>query len=89
ILGTKTSIGFMIKVLEHPEWISGNTYTNFIEKHFGDGYSASDELLKYALAAASIAFGKVKKPTTFIKVKNEIPSPWLTLGNWEIALGKH
>ncbi|MFN3306877.1 MAG: acetyl/propionyl/methylcrotonyl-CoA carboxylase subunit alpha [Candidatus Kapaibacteriota bacterium] len=89
ILGTKTSIGFMIKVLEHPEWISGNTYTNFIKKHFGDGYSASEELLKYALAAASIAFGKVKKPTTFAKVKNEIPSPWLTLGNWEIALGKH
>lgn len=89
ILGPKTSIGFMIKVLEHPEWISGNTYTNFIEKYFGEGYSASEELLKYALAVANISFTNQKKSITEVKAQERIPSPWLTLGNWEIALGNH
>jgi len=86
ILGTKTSIGFMIKVLEHPEWIAGNTYTNFIEKHFGGNYSAPEELLPFALAAAEYSLRTQKKVIPAGKGKEEIPSPWLSLGHWEIAM---
>jgi acetyl-CoA carboxylase biotin carboxylase subunit len=89
ILGTKTSIGFMIKVLEHPEWIAGRTYTNFIEEHFGKSYTANDELLKFALAGAFYSFRNQKKMVVSSKTKEEIPSPWQTLGRWEIAMSKH
>lgn len=87
ILGAKTSIGFMIKVLEHSEWIAGNTYTNFIEQHFGGNYTAPEELLKFALVGAEIAFRSKKKATKSVETTGEIPSPWLTVGNWEIAFG--
>jgi acetyl-CoA carboxylase biotin carboxylase subunit len=86
ILGTKTSIGFMIKVLEHPEWIAGNTYTNFIEKHFGGNYSAPEELLPFAFAAAEYSLRTQKKVAPAGTGKEEIPSPWLSLGHWEIAM---
>ena len=33
ILGVKSSKRFMIDVMQHPEFIAGNTYTNFIETH--------------------------------------------------------
>ncbi|MCX7909279.1 MAG: acetyl-CoA carboxylase biotin carboxylase subunit [Ignavibacteria bacterium] len=88
ILGAKTSIGFMIKVLEHPEWIAGNTYTNFIEKHFSQGYTADPNLLKFALAAAEFSFRNQKKVVVSYKGKEEIPSPWASIGPWEIAMNK-
>jgi acetyl-CoA carboxylase biotin carboxylase subunit len=89
ILGTKTSIGFMIKVLEHPEWIAGNTFTNFIEKNFASSYSASEDLLIFALAAAEFSFKNQKKIQISAKTKEEIPSPWLTIGRWELSMSKH
>jgi acetyl-CoA carboxylase biotin carboxylase subunit len=89
ILGTKTSIGFMIKVLEHPEWIAGNTYTNFIEKHFEGKHLPSPDLIDFALAGAEFAFKSKRKVARVSNVKEEIPSPWQSLGHWEIAMGKN
>lgn len=87
ILGVKTSIGFLIKVLEHPEWIAGNTFTNFLENHFSEGYSADELNLEFALAAALIHQERLKIPTlkTFSQKSNTIPTPWETLGKWELA----
>jgi acetyl-CoA carboxylase biotin carboxylase subunit len=89
ILGTKTSIGFMIKVLEHPEWIAGNTYTNFIEKHFEGKHLPSPDLIDFALAGSEFAFKSMRKVARVSNVKEEIPSPWQSLGHWEIAMGKN
>jgi len=89
ILGTKTSIGFMIKVLEHPEWIAGNTFTDFIDKHFGGKHSPSPELIDFALAGAEVAFRSEPKVVRVSNLKEAIPSPWQTLGHWEIAKGKN
>ncbi len=88
ILGTKTSIGFMIKVLEHPEWISGNTFTNFIEIHFGSKHSPDPELINFALAAADYTFKNKPKAIKASSSRQTIPSPWETLGRWEIASEK-
>lgn len=89
ILGTKTSIGFMIKVIEHPEWISGNTFTNFIEIHFGSKHSPDPELTKFALAAADYTFKNKPKAIKASSSRQTIPSPWETLGRWEIASEKN
>lgn len=87
ILGVKTSIGFMIKVLEHPEWINGNTYTNFIQRHFPENYSAEERYLVFALISAMLHKKNIKSllPKTILKKGDSIPNPWQLLGNWEIA----
>lgn len=87
ILGVKTSIGFMIKVLEHPEWIAGNTITNFIELFFSEGYSADETNMEFAITATLTHQERSKIPTfkTFSQKTNTIPTPWEILGKWELA----
>lgn len=87
ILGVKTSIGFMIKVLEHPEWIAGNTFTNFLEQLLSEGYSADETNIEFALTATLINQERSKIPTfkTISQKTNTIPTPWEILGKWELA----
>ena len=86
VLGVKTSIGFMLDVLEHTEFIKGNTFTDFIEKHMQDRADHHSGLLNPALTAAAIhhkikpkAYGNGEAEGT-----GERPSPWETIGEWEI-----
>lgn len=76
-LGVKTSTRFMIDVLEHNKFISGDTYTNFIDEN-------KDELLRgdnnseiAAIIAASESIQEI--------VKNENKDIWEEIGSWEIA----
>lgn len=86
ILGVKTSIKFMIKCLEHQEYIKGNTYTDFIEKNMDLNAGKNPDDIKIALAAADIHNKKNKKAQAIaINDNGEIPSPWLTIGTWEIC----
>ncbi len=85
ILGIKTPIFFLIRVLEHPEWIAGNTYTNFIEDHSDALFVQNQELVPFALAAAERYITTKSKPAVSSSTKETLPSPWQTLGKWEIA----
>lgn len=82
ILGVKTPIKFMIDVLEHPEFISGNTFTDFIQKNMQKKRIESDSLKK-ALAIIPI-YEMNKKKAEVVTTESELPSPWLTVGYWEI-----
>jgi acetyl-CoA carboxylase biotin carboxylase subunit len=89
ILGVKTSIGFMLKCLEHPEFIKGNTYTNFIEKNIEIEKDATDKLMNYALLGCVLSHDdKKKEAKIFTASTGEMPSPWQTIGRWEICSGK-
>ncbi len=88
ILGVKTPISFLIRVLEHPEWIAGNTYTNFIENLSADLFTSNKEFRPFALAAAERYLATKTRPTSSIGTKETIPSPWQVLGKWEIASNK-
>lgn len=85
ILGVKTSTAFMIKALEHPEFIKGNTFTNFIETNLPD---TKDDISEKIVQAASVAgaYAKGTKPFESIEYSNVqgIPTPWQTIGDWEI-----
>lgn len=85
-LGVKNSISFMIQCLEHPEFIAGNTFTNFIEKNIEttDG-SEKSHLLNIALTAAAINHRESRKNTTSSHEDSKIPTPWQTIGQWEIC----
>ena len=82
ILGIKTQIPFLKDVIEHPEFIKGNTFTNFIENYFPEWkQGAQDEKLAIAVAAMQSLENFGNKKTT---AKQKKITPWLTVGNWEI-----
>ncbi|MBM2813262.1 MAG: acetyl-CoA carboxylase, biotin carboxylase [Ignavibacteria bacterium] len=85
ILGVKTSIGFMIRVLEHEEFIAGNTYTDFIDKNMKNWKKDESDLFNAALASASLTSSKKKVEFEFSE--SIIPEPWQLIGKWEIAAG--
>ncbi len=85
ILGIRTIVPFLGAVLDHPEFLKGNTYTDFIEEHMpgwtlatGEGETLTAALIAGALATGRRAVGAPGET-------RGTPSPWETLGNWEIA----
>jgi acetyl-CoA carboxylase biotin carboxylase subunit len=91
ILGVKTSKRFMIQVLLHPEFAAGRTYTNFIETHMLDREVALDDYTSLAVAVASVASIADRRSVTVGggNGATAIPSPWQSLGVWEIGDSIH
>ncbi|MCK5740850.1 MAG: ATP-grasp domain-containing protein, partial [Chlorobi bacterium] len=86
VLGVKTSIAYMAEILEHPDFISGNTQTDFIEKHMGERKAVPEEYTQAAMAAGAL-LGDKKKPQAVSPGNGHsgTQSPWQTVGKWEIA----
>ncbi|TET79046.1 acetyl-CoA carboxylase biotin carboxylase subunit, partial [candidate division TA06 bacterium] len=91
LLGIKTTIEFSRALLSHKNFIAGDTHTDFIEKNMSGWCSSSgnSDSVKVALIAAAIAASRDKKPAASNSVRRrEAPSPWLTLGEWELFGGR-
>ena len=84
ILGIRTTVGFLLDVLQHPAFIEGKTHTDFIERNMsGWSESGTDEHLNVALIASAI--DSCRKSSTRrgpVTVWEETRNPWLTLGRW-------
>jgi acetyl-CoA carboxylase biotin carboxylase subunit len=90
ILGVKTSKKFMVDVLGHPEFAEGKTYTNFIERNMADRKVNAAEYRDLAAAVAtavSVTAARVK--TVAGVASSEEPSPWKTIGAWQIGDSIH
>ncbi|MCK4547954.1 MAG: acetyl-CoA carboxylase biotin carboxylase subunit [Candidatus Eisenbacteria sp.] len=85
ILGIRTIVPFLGAVLDHPEFVGGNTYTDFIDEHLKDWTLETDEgdVLDAALIAGALATSK--RTTDLPAGVRRMPTPWETLGKWEIA----
>lgn len=84
ILGVKTSKRFMIDVLSHPEFINGNTYTDFIEKNMSNRLE-TEAAIKY-LAVSTAAISSMNRINPVGKTgEASLPSPWQTLGGFQIG----
>jgi len=86
ILGIKTSLKFLMDVLAHPEFKAGRTYTDFIDRNMGERI-IDKKLIELAAAVSSAAL--ISKPaisTAGGGVKRTSPSPWQTIGTWEIGM---
>lgn len=72
--------------MHHPEFIAGNTQTNFIEKNMWDWKEKKGEkrFVNEALIAAAIS-SQTKTSSKRALVKEKMPSPWLTVGKWSIG----
>jgi acetyl/propionyl-CoA carboxylase alpha subunit len=54
VLGIRTNVPFLIRLLDHPEIRAGRLHTRFIEEHAGELLTSPDPPLE-ALAAAAVA----------------------------------
>jgi acetyl-CoA carboxylase biotin carboxylase subunit len=84
IIGVKTQIPFLMDVINHPQFNSGDLHTHFIKQHFPDWKPGkSTEKLKLALVAAAII--KTKKS---VQPERDTPkttlTPWQLTGRWEL-----
>jgi len=83
ILGIRTTIPFLIDVLRSPEFAEGNTYTDFIERHF-EGWSPGMEDAALARIAYVVdEFNRAGRAKVTIRERGW-PTPWETLGDWRI-----
>jgi len=91
ILGVKTSKRFMVDVLSHPDFAAGRTFTNFIEKHMADREINSDDYRELATALATAASATAANTIAAVPggKSAEMPSPWQTLGSWQIGDSIH
>jgi acetyl-CoA carboxylase, biotin carboxylase subunit len=88
VLGVKTSIHYLKAILEHPDFVSGKTYTDFIQVNMEDWSPAelSDDKINAALLA--VVLNEMNKKSDVVGTgREEMPSPWQTIGKWEIGMG--
>jgi len=85
VLGIKTSRKFMIDVLQHEAFKKGDTFTNFIDRHMSE---RGDDLIPAAEMAAAVSAAAMMKKTGGGegRVRERRPSPWQTIGPWEIGM---
>jgi len=84
ILGVKTSMSFMIDILNHPEFVAGNTNTNFIPLHFFEKFPTNENDLLIALAVASFSSNHKNKNDNHTVQFSTSTNPWLEIGKWEL-----
>jgi 3-methylcrotonyl-CoA carboxylase alpha subunit len=80
ILGVKTNLAFLERVVAHPAFLAGTTDTGFIEKHRADLLPATHDIPIEALVAAAAR--------VFLDERQAIaaapPSPWNDTGGWRL-----
>lgn len=84
VLGVKTSISFLIDVLESEQFIAGDTFTDFIPKHFAGWKQpeASADLARMAYIVGEMTHAAA--PAAGGPDKEGVPSPFQTLGGWRL-----
>ena len=87
ILGVKSSKKYMVDILEHEEFIKGNTFTDFIEKHMSNRSQFSEKFKELAVATAMVS--SLTTIQTKTGTKEEISTPWHTLGAIQIGDSIH
>jgi len=80
ILGVKTNLAFLERVVAHPAFLAGDTDTGFIERHRADLIPASAEVPVEALVAVAAR--------AFLDEQADIarlpPSPWNDTHGWRL-----
>ncbi len=99
ILGIETTVEYLRAIIESPAFASGDTQTDFIEKHMsgwgvedagpsadGPERSADDELTDLALVAGALALSSERGSGSV--ARRRAASPWDTLGGWRVGGGR-
>lgn len=90
ILGIATTIPFLRELISHPEFMAGQTNTNFIPRYFADWSEKVKEIDLRRLAQAAAAFMEINRKPAYRAEGVSRPvrtSPWQILGRWRIGGG--
>ena len=80
VLGIRTNIPFLIRLLEHPDVRSGHIHTRFIEDHATDLFKAGDAPIEAFAAAAVAPSGGALQVTA--DTRTAPPDPWSAIQRW-------
>jgi acetyl-CoA carboxylase biotin carboxylase subunit len=87
IIGVKTNISFLIKVLDHKQFRKGNITTHFIDNYFKDWISSKKSLPVEAIIALSVYDSMHSKTEEIVRYKESDPhSPWKHVGRWRMGV---
>jgi acetyl/propionyl-CoA carboxylase alpha subunit len=78
VLGIRTNIPFLIRILSSPAFRSGNVHTGFVDAHLETLLAANDVPVE-ALAAAAVAAPPLQAGSA---VSAATTDPWTTLADW-------
>src|SRR5262249_55746070 len=80
MLGVKTNLALLERVVRHPAYLAGDTDTGFIERHRADLLPPAAEVpLEALVAAASRVFIDEQQA-----IAAAAPSPWNDTGGWRL-----
>lgn len=87
--GVETSIDLHKRILTHPAFVKGETFTDFIDAYREEVLAGCDAVPDEAFVAAALA-GLLQGATNsrYSGGSSRIPTPWETIGRWEIGGGK-
>jgi acetyl-CoA carboxylase biotin carboxylase subunit len=88
ILGIRTTVDFLLHLVNHADFAAGKTYTDFIEKNMGGWSDAGPkEHLDLAMIAAAIhSYKQLSAPTRREGTVEVSFSPWSALGRWRVGM---
>jgi len=80
LLGVKTNLAFLERVVRHAAFLAGDTDTGFIERHRAELLPpGTDVPLEALVAAAARVFTDERRA-----VQSAAPSPWADTGGWRL-----
>jgi len=86
LLGVATPMEILQDVLSHEEFRAGRLSTHFLDDHFADWKPSAPSEAELATAlACAVRATIMTRGAENANGKAGIPSPWLTLGSWQIA----
>ena len=60
VQGLVTNLGFLVRVLSHPEFGAGNTHTHFIDEHLSEASTDGPDPVRAAVAATLASFARAR-----------------------------
>ena len=84
VLGCTTAIPFLLDLLAHPAFVSGETHTHFIAEHFPAWHGREQHRIVAAIAAA-IDVARAPRAAAAGGAPVAATSPWTSLGHWRLG----
>jgi acetyl/propionyl-CoA carboxylase alpha subunit len=88
ILGISTIVPYLVDVLEHPAFVAGDLHTGFVDEEMAGWEEAEADAEAREIALAAAALAPAARPAAAAGPAEEAPSPWRTVGPWEIGGGR-
>jgi acetyl-CoA carboxylase, biotin carboxylase subunit len=84
VFGVKTTIPFLLDVMQSPAFQAGETFTHFIDTHFSQWRPAADRIAEAGIAYLIGERTRPRRQAGRAAAPDSAPSPWQTLGNWRV-----